>query len=119
MSQELLLQDLILDAAFEDLNPRSLLPFLGRFGTTEELQDFLDMANACGGGHADLGRQGTAAESGRQLCVRPGAKGSVQEHRVRALRRTHASPPQSRPIRGAGGELLVSPAWRTERGIQR
>jgi transposase-like protein len=45
--KELLLQDLILDAAFEDLNPRSLVPFLDRFGTTEELQDFLDMANAC------------------------------------------------------------------------
>jgi transposase-like protein len=42
-----LLQDLVLDAAFEDLNPRSLIPFLDRFGTTEELQDFLDMANAC------------------------------------------------------------------------
>ena len=42
-----LLQDLIFDAAFEDLNPRSLVPFLDRFGTTEELQDFLDMANAC------------------------------------------------------------------------
>jgi len=42
-----LLQDLILDAAFEDLNPRSLVPFLNRFSTTEELQDFLDMANAC------------------------------------------------------------------------
>jgi hypothetical protein len=41
-----LLQDLVLDAAFEDLNPRSLVPFLDRFGTTEELQDFLDMANA-------------------------------------------------------------------------
>jgi hypothetical protein len=45
--KELLLQGLILDAAFEDLNPRSLVPFLDRFGTTEELQDFLDMANAC------------------------------------------------------------------------
>jgi transposase-like protein len=42
-----LLQSLILDAAFEDLNPRSLVPFLDHFGTTEELQDFLDMANAC------------------------------------------------------------------------
>jgi transposase-like protein len=45
--KELLLQDLVLDAAFEDLNPRSLVPFLHQFGTTEELQDFLDMANAC------------------------------------------------------------------------
>ena len=45
--KELLLQDLILEAAFEDLNPRSLIPFLDRFGTAEELQDFLDMANAC------------------------------------------------------------------------
>jgi hypothetical protein len=38
---------LIFDAAFEDLNPRSLVPFVNHFGTTEELQDFLDMANAC------------------------------------------------------------------------
>jgi hypothetical protein len=45
--KELLLHGLTLDAAFEDLNPRSLVPFLDRFGTTEELQDFLDMANAC------------------------------------------------------------------------
>jgi transposase-like protein len=45
--KELLLQNLILEAAFEDLNPRSLVPFLDRFATTEELQDFLDMANAC------------------------------------------------------------------------
>jgi transposase-like protein len=45
--KELLLQGLILDAAFEDLNPRSLMPFLDRFNTTEELQDFLDIANAC------------------------------------------------------------------------
>jgi transposase-like protein len=42
-----LLQGLLLEAAFEDLNPRSLVPFLDRFGTTEELQAFLDMANAC------------------------------------------------------------------------
>jgi transposase-like protein len=42
-----LLQDLILEAAFEDLSPRSLVPFLDRFDTPEELQDFLDMANAC------------------------------------------------------------------------
>jgi transposase-like protein len=46
-NKELLLQGIILDAAFEDLNPRSLMPFLDRFQTTEELQDFLDMANAC------------------------------------------------------------------------
>jgi hypothetical protein len=46
-SKELLLQDLILEAVFEDLSPRSLVPFLDRFDTPEELQDFLDMANAC------------------------------------------------------------------------
>jgi transposase-like protein len=45
--KELLLQGLILDAAFEELNPRSLVPFLDRFGNADELQDFLDMANAC------------------------------------------------------------------------
>jgi transposase-like protein len=45
--KELLLQDLILEAAFEDLSPRSLVPFLDRFDKPEELQDFLDMANAC------------------------------------------------------------------------
>jgi hypothetical protein len=45
--KELLLQDLILEAAFEDLSPRSLVPFLDRFDRPEELQDFLDMANAC------------------------------------------------------------------------
>ncbi len=46
-SKKLLLQGIILEAVFEDLNPRSLLPYLDRFETSEELQDFLDMANAC------------------------------------------------------------------------
>jgi transposase-like protein len=45
--KELLLQDLVLEGAFGDLHPRSLLPFLDRFDTAEELQVFLDMANAC------------------------------------------------------------------------
>ena len=46
-SKKLLLQGVILEAVFEDLNPRSLLPYLDQFETSEELQDFLDMANAC------------------------------------------------------------------------
>ena len=46
-SKKLLLQGITLEAVFEDLNLRSLLPYLDRFETSEELQDFLDMANAC------------------------------------------------------------------------
>src|SRR5262249_4523156 len=46
-SKKLLLQGVVLEAVFEDLNPRSLLPYLDQFETSEELQDFLDMANAC------------------------------------------------------------------------
>ena len=46
-SKKLLLQGVILEAVFEDLNPRSLLPYLDQFETSEELQNFLDMANAC------------------------------------------------------------------------
>jgi len=46
-SKKLLLQGIRLEAVFEDLNPRSLLPYLGQFETSEELQDFLDRANAC------------------------------------------------------------------------
>src|SRR6266581_7139584 len=46
-SKKLLLQGITLEAVFEDLNPRSLLPYLDCFETSEELQDFLDMANAC------------------------------------------------------------------------
>ena len=42
-----LLQDLVLESAFHDLNPHSLVPFLDQFDNTEEVQDFLDMANAC------------------------------------------------------------------------
>jgi hypothetical protein len=42
-----LLHDLFLEGAFEDLNPRSLTPFLKQFDTIQELQEFLDMANAC------------------------------------------------------------------------
>jgi biotin operon repressor len=46
-SKKLLLQGITLEAVFEDLHPRSLLPYLEQFETSEELQDFLDMANAC------------------------------------------------------------------------
>jgi hypothetical protein len=46
-SKDLLLQGLALEDAFQDLNPRSLLPYLEQFDTTEALQRFLDMANAC------------------------------------------------------------------------
>ena len=45
--KDLLLQGLILEDAFQDLNPRSLIPYFEQFDTTEELQRFLDMANAC------------------------------------------------------------------------
>jgi hypothetical protein len=47
MTKEQLLQGLLLEDAFQDLNPRSLLPFLDQFDSTEALQNFLDMANAC------------------------------------------------------------------------
>jgi predicted DNA-binding transcriptional regulator len=46
-SSKKLLQGVSFDAVFADLNPRSLLPYLDRFETSEELQNFLDMANAC------------------------------------------------------------------------
>jgi len=46
-SKKLLLQEITLEAAFADLHPRSLLPYLDQFETSEELQNFLDMANAC------------------------------------------------------------------------
>jgi len=46
-SKKLLLQGLVLEHAFQDLNPRSLLPYLDQFDTTDELQNFLDVANAC------------------------------------------------------------------------
>src|ERR1051326_3860622 len=36
-----------LEAAFADLHPRSLLPYLDQCETSEELHNFLDMANAC------------------------------------------------------------------------
>lgn len=42
-----LLQDLVLEGSFFDLNAYSLMPFLDRFNTSEEVQDFLDMVNAC------------------------------------------------------------------------
>jgi hypothetical protein len=46
-SSKKLLQDLLLEDAFRDLNPRSLEPYLNQFETTEDLQNFLDIANAC------------------------------------------------------------------------
>jgi hypothetical protein len=46
-SKKLLLQDLLLEDAFRDLNPRSLEPYLEQFEATEDLQNFLDIANAC------------------------------------------------------------------------
>jgi hypothetical protein len=45
--KEQLLQNLIFDGVFQDLNPRSLLRYLEQFHTTDDLQNFLDMANAC------------------------------------------------------------------------
>lgn len=42
-----LLQGLVLEGDFHSLNPQSLLPHLEGIGTTGELQDFIDMANAC------------------------------------------------------------------------
>ena len=42
-----LLQDLVLEGVFHSLNPQSLLPHLEGIETTGELQDFIDMANAC------------------------------------------------------------------------
>jgi biotin operon repressor len=46
-SKDLLLQGLVLEEAFQDLDPRSLLPYLDQFRTSEEFQHFLDVANAC------------------------------------------------------------------------
>ena len=46
-NRELLLQDLILEGAFQDLHPRSLAPYLDKFDTGEDFQNFLDIANAC------------------------------------------------------------------------
>ena len=46
-SKDLLLQELVLEEAFQDLDPRSLLPYLDQFKTSEEFQNFLDVANAC------------------------------------------------------------------------
>ena len=46
-SKNLLLQEFILEEAFQDLDPRSLLPYLDQFKTSEEFQNFLDVANAC------------------------------------------------------------------------
>ena len=46
-SRDLLLQELVLEEAFQDLDPRSLLPYLDQFKTSEEFQNFLDVANAC------------------------------------------------------------------------
>jgi hypothetical protein len=46
-SKKLLLQDLVLEDAFHNLNPRSLEPYIEQFEATEDLQNFLDIANAC------------------------------------------------------------------------
>jgi hypothetical protein len=41
------LHNLVLEGPFQDLNPRSLVPYLDQFETTQELQEFLDVADAC------------------------------------------------------------------------
>jgi hypothetical protein len=46
-SKKQLLQGLIMEGAFAQLNPQSLLRHLTHVETTEALQEFLDMANAC------------------------------------------------------------------------
>ena len=46
-SKKQLLQGLLLEDAFQSLNVQSLLPYLDAIDSIEELQDFLDMVNAC------------------------------------------------------------------------
>ena len=46
-SKKEVVQNLVLEGMFQDLNPRSLTPYLHQFDTMQELQEFLDMANAC------------------------------------------------------------------------
>ena len=46
-SKKELLQGLVLDGVFKNLNPMSLAPYLDVVEDEEALQDFLDMANAC------------------------------------------------------------------------
>lgn len=46
-NKKLLLQDVLLEDAFQDLNPKSLIPYLDKFDEVRDFQDFLDMANAC------------------------------------------------------------------------
>lgn len=46
-SKYILLQEIILEGAFQDLDPRSLMPYLDQFDSVGELQNFLDMVNAC------------------------------------------------------------------------
>jgi hypothetical protein len=46
-SKKLLLHDLLLEDTFRDLNLRSLEPYVEQFEATEDLQNFLDIANAC------------------------------------------------------------------------
>lgn len=46
-SKQELLQGLVLDGVFKNLNPMSLAPYLNAVQDGEALQDFLDMANAC------------------------------------------------------------------------
>ncbi len=46
-SKELLLQELLFEDTYQSLNPRSLMPFLEQFDTAADLQNFLDIANAC------------------------------------------------------------------------
>ena len=46
-NKELLLQNFVLEGAFQDLHLRSLAPYLDKFDTREDFQNFLDIANAC------------------------------------------------------------------------
>jgi len=46
-SKKLLLQELIREDAFHNLIPRSLEPYIEQFEGIEDVQNFLDMANAC------------------------------------------------------------------------
>jgi hypothetical protein len=40
-------EELTLEGPFQDLHPRSLIPYLNQFETTQGLQEFLDIASAC------------------------------------------------------------------------
>ena len=108
--KKLLLQELVLEDAFRNLNPDSLLPHLEGIGTVAELQDFLDMANAC----VAAARRNRLADPESQRLPDRSIAGRVHQPARGLQEPPHPGAGKTQPA--SGGRARGNPAPEGERG---